>query len=89
MKRGLLFPRVHVECDYRGVLTHDDEIDIEVRVGRIGRTSVRFDFQTLKNGGLAAKGHVVVVCMDREKQKAAPLPDEMRPKLIAAIADGE
>ena len=86
MKRDVLFPRVHVECDYRLALGHDDEIDIEVRVGRIGKTSARFDFRTLKEGDLAAQGHVVVVCMDRKNQKAAPLPDEIRRRLAAAIA---
>lgn len=88
MKRGVLFPRVHVECDYRLGLEHDDEIDIEVRVGRVGKTSARLDFRTLKSGDLAAQGHVVIVCMDREKQEAAPLPDEIRRRLAEAMAGG-
>ncbi|MFZ0591007.1 MAG: thioesterase family protein, partial [Bryobacteraceae bacterium] len=87
MKRDALFPRVHVECDYLLALGHDDEIAIEVRVGRIGKTSVRFDFRTLKEGDLAAEGHVVVVCMHREKQKAVPLPDEIRRRLATAMAE--
>jgi acyl-CoA thioester hydrolase len=85
MGRQVLFPRVHVECDYKLALGHDDEIDIEVRLGRIGKTSARFDFRTLKNGDVAALGHIVVVCMDREKQRARPLPDDIRRKLVAAV----
>jgi acyl-CoA thioesterase FadM len=82
-----VFPRVHVECDYRLPLGHDDEIDIEVRVGRIGKTSARFDFRTLKNGDVAAEGNIVVVCMDRERQKAAPVPDDIRQRLTALMSD--
>jgi acyl-CoA thioester hydrolase len=87
MKRDVVFPRVHVECDFRLALRHDDEIDIEVRVGRIGKTSVRFNFRTLKEGELAAQGQVVVVCMDRENQKAAPLPDDIRQRFAGVIGE--
>ena len=71
MDRSITFPRVHVECDYKLPLVSDDEIEIEVRIGRMGNTSVRFDFQTTKNGNVAARGHVAVVCMDRKTQRLA------------------
>jgi acyl-CoA thioester hydrolase len=85
MRHPVSFPRVHVECDYKLALEHDDVIDIEVRVGRVGKTSVRFDFQTLKQKLVAARGSVVVVCMDRETQQATQLPKEIQQKLFAAM----
>jgi YbgC/YbaW family acyl-CoA thioester hydrolase len=86
--RSIAFPRVHVECDYKSALVSDDEIEIEVRIGRIGNTSVRFDFRTTKGGDLAAKGHVAVVCMDRKTQRSSQIPEEIRRRLTGAMTAG-
>ncbi len=34
-----VFPRVHVACDFRGAIRYDDELTIEARVDRVGRSS--------------------------------------------------
>src|SRR5690348_15031478 len=81
----IAFPRAHVECDYRLALGHDDQIDIEVRVAKVGTSSVRFEFRTLKNDQVAADGAVVVVCMDRSTGKATELPIAMKQKLLTAM----
>jgi len=81
-REDVSFPRVHVECDYRLALLHDDLIQIEVSLTKVGGTSVRLDFRTLKDGQVAATGCVVMVCMDRKTQKAVPIPDELRKKLL-------
>ncbi len=36
---GIAFPRVHVSCDYRGPIRYDDELEIQARIERVGRTS--------------------------------------------------
>src|ERR1700733_6971768 len=56
MSRPYVFPRVHVEGDFKLALVHDAPIDIDVMVTKMGRSSVRFDFETFKAGALAAKG---------------------------------
>jgi len=86
VKRGIAFPRVHVECDFKLAILHDDLIDIEVRLTRVGRSSARFEFTTLKDGQLAARGAVVIACMDSATQRAAPIPDQIRDKLVTATA---
>jgi YbgC/YbaW family acyl-CoA thioester hydrolase len=80
------FPRVHVECDFRMAMIHDDLIVIEVCLTKLGRASLRLEFRTLKNEELAAKGLVVMACMDRRTQRAIAIPDEVREKLAAALA---
>src|ERR1700760_2782755 len=55
MSKGFTFPRVHVECDFKLALTHDDLIDIDLAVAKVGRSSIRFEFQTFKAEALAAK----------------------------------
>jgi len=83
------FPRVHVECDYRLALGHDDLIQIEVCLTKLGTSSARLELRTFKDGELAAKGVVVIACMDRDTQRAIPIPDELRVKLTSALQSGE
>jgi acyl-CoA thioester hydrolase len=84
-RRGYNLPRVHVECDFLRVIGHDDLIQIEVCVTSLGRSSIRFEFQTFKAGELAAKGAVVVACADRETLRSVPMPDELRAKLSSVL----
>jgi acyl-CoA thioester hydrolase len=85
LKNEFGFPRVHVECDFRLALEHDDIIDIELRVNKLGSSSVHYGFKTFKGGELAATGAVVVVCMDKKIQRAVALPSGLREKLEAAM----
>lgn len=80
------FPRVHVECDFKLALLHDDPIVIEVFLTKLGRSSARLEFRTLKNGELAATGVIVIACMSGETQRAIRIPDELRTKLQNAVA---
>jgi YbgC/YbaW family acyl-CoA thioester hydrolase len=72
------FPRVHAECDIRLPLLHDDLIEIEVCLTKLGTSSMRFDFTALKDGESAATVAVVMVCMDRRSQRAIEIPEELR-----------
>lgn len=84
-KASYAFPRVHVECDFFLPIVHDDLIDIEVFLTKLGRSSIRFEFRTLKAGDLAAKGAVVIACMDIKTQRATAIPDELRQRLAEAL----
>lgn len=78
---GISFPRVHVECDYRSAILFDDLIVLDVSVGKIGRASVQLKFRVLKDGIEAAHGNVVMASMDRQTQRAAAVPPNVREKL--------
>jgi acyl-CoA thioesterase FadM len=78
---SLSFPRVHVECDYLIPLGHDDEIEIQVQTGKVGTTSLRLDFRTMKHAALAARGSVTIVCIHRDTRRPVPWPKELRQKL--------
>ncbi len=88
LERDFTFPRVHVECDFRLALQHDDLIDIEVCLAKLGRSSVRLQFRTLRHGEVAATGAIVVACVDRETKRAIPIPDWLRRKLEGAMMSG-
>jgi len=83
--RSYAFPRVHVECDFMTPIIHDDELEIETTLEAIGRASIKMSFRTLKSGSLAAKGVVVIACMDRESQCSVPIPEVLRSKLETAL----
>ncbi len=88
-KEEFTFPRVHVECDFKLALEHDDLIDIEVCLTRLGRSSARFEFRTMKQDALAATGVIVVACMERKTQRAIPIPGALRSRLESVIASQE
>lgn len=77
------FPRVHVECDFSSVLAYDDLMDIAVRVDRVGGASFTLAFEVSVSGRNAARGKLVIATIDREKQRAIPLPDPLRAALCA------
>lgn len=82
---GTSFPRVHAECDYRTAIRFDDEVVLEVSVGRLGRSSVQLKFRVLTGEVEAACGNVVIACMDRETQRATPIPQSVREKLLPYV----
>lgn len=84
---GVAFPRVHVEADYRAALRFDEIIDVELTIGRMGSTSIELCFSVKKeDGGEAARGKVVIACMDRTTQKAATIPANVREALLPHVS---
>lgn len=79
--RELDFPRVHVECDFYVPMRHDDLIDIEVCLTKLGRSSARLEFRTLKGDAVAAKGVIVIVCVNKRTQQSIPIPADLRARL--------
>jgi YbgC/YbaW family acyl-CoA thioester hydrolase len=86
-QRDYAFPRVHVECDFKLALRHDDLIDIDLHLAKIGRSSIRLEFNTYKEEQLAARGVVVIACMDRTTESPRPIPPELREKFAAYLPE--
>lgn len=86
----IVFPRVHVSCDFRGAIHYDDLINVEARVLQVGRSSwtVGFTARTLQGaspeGAIVAEGRMTIVAMDPQTERARPLPDELRSALHGA-----
>jgi YbgC/YbaW family acyl-CoA thioester hydrolase len=86
------YPRVRLECDFRGAIQYDDELDIEARIERVGRSSWTVAFVGYHVGAPAdaepvATGKMAIVCMDPATQRSRPLPDDLRAAL-ATNAEG-
>jgi acyl-CoA thioester hydrolase len=75
------------DVEYFAPAVFDDEIEVFVRVSRLGRTSVTFSFAAYRvaDDVLMVRAHQTVVFVDLDGRRARPLPDEYR----AAVLDFE
>jgi len=70
---GYDFPRVHVECRFLRVLALDDPFRLRLTVGKLGRTSIRYDYQVFDAGAeLAIEGTMTVVTLQNGKPVEIP-----------------
>lgn len=56
------WPRVAVHCDYTAPARFSEELEIEVRVARLSRRSVTYDFLFYHDGRQLAQGTMTSVC---------------------------
>jgi acyl-CoA thioester hydrolase len=79
---GYDFPRVHVECRFMRVLELDTLFRLRLTVGKLGRTSYRYDFQVFDaEGELALEGTMTVVVL--QNGKPAEIPAALRTAFAA------
>ncbi len=88
-------PRVHLECDFRRAAQLDDLLEVSVYVGRIGRTSMRLNFEVRRKGAdgtleetLIATAHFVLVATSREGLQPLPVPEDLR-RAFAPYTEGQ
>ena len=68
------------KCDYKVPLTYPDEIVVEARTVRVGRTSFTHEYRIWSTAQkcVSAVGEGTVVCVDKRTGKPVAVPDEMR-----------
>jgi acyl-CoA thioester hydrolase len=59
---AISFPRVRAECDYRSALRFEDVAEIDVRISKIGRSSISYQFAFSRGSEAIASGEIVAVC---------------------------
>lgn len=81
---GILFPVVEVNLKYRSPAFLEDELVVETRVERMGRSSILFSQKVLREGTTDAlvEGTVRVACVDKNLFPRR-LPEEIRRMKIA------
>ena len=82
---NIWLPRVHLECDFHRAAQMDDMLEVSVYVARIGKSSLRFNFEVRKRNEageieekLMATAHFVLVSTDRADLKPLPVPEQLR-----------
>ena len=76
------YPRRHVEAEFLQVLRFEDEIEVVIRVERLGRTSITYAWTIAKGGDVHVTGRHTVVNVDVSGQ-TEPLSDRVRAALSA------
>jgi acyl-CoA thioester hydrolase len=71
------FPRRRVEAEFLKVLRFEDELEVRLRVEKVGRTSVTYAWTIAKDGEPHVKGRHTVVHVDGEG-RPEPLPELVR-----------
>lgn len=71
------------QCQYLRPLAFPEMLDVGLRVGKLGNSSVRYELAIFKHGDplAAAAGYFVHVFVNRETQKPAPIPTAIRAAL--------
>ena len=62
------------EIEYHASVAYDDEIDVCVRVARVGRSSFEFRVEIYRGDALLVSGRLVYVHADPVQRKSCPLP---------------
>ena len=80
---GYGVPRVHTECTFKKILDYDAPFTMRVTVGKLGNTSIRYDYQFFAGGEpreLAAEGSMTIVVIQHGR------PTEIPPAWRAALS---
>ena len=80
------FPRVHVECRFLRMLALDAPFRLRLTVGKLGRSSIRYDYQVFDDGEeLAIEGTMTVVML--QNGKPVEIPASLREALGGGVSD--
>lgn len=85
---GVWLPRVHVECDFFHPVTLDELLVVEAFFGRIGRSSIRLNFEVHRKDHpevVVASGAYVLVTVKKGELTPVPVPDVLREKLAPYV----
>ncbi|MGW4209213.1 acyl-CoA thioesterase [Lentzea sp. NPDC004789] len=71
---------VESHCNYRASVAFPDALDAGLRVGHLGRSSVRYEVGFFLEGreDVVAEGHFVHVFVDRTTRKPVEIPAHLR-----------
>lgn len=76
------FPRAHIDCRFIRVISLDDPFRLRLAVGKLGRTSIRYDYQVIDGDEeLAIEGTMTIVVI--KDGRPTPIPETLRAALEA------
>jgi YbgC/YbaW family acyl-CoA thioester hydrolase len=76
------YPRRHVEAEYLQVLRFEDEFELQLRVDAVGKTSITYGWEIVRDGEVCIRGNHTVVRVDRNG-RAERVPNALRAQLSA------
>ena len=77
-------PRAHIEADFRRPLVFRDIVDISLRVSKVGRASLTYEYEMSTNGEVAVTGRATTVLLDAPRGTPVEWPAAYRELLETA-----
>jgi 4-hydroxybenzoyl-CoA thioesterase len=83
-KKMVALPTVHMECDFRSRLKYGDTIDMEVKVVKIGNSSITWGYKGFdrNNGKVVVEGNNTTVCVNTETFEKIQIPGWLKQGLL-------
>ncbi len=78
-----------VQADYLRAAVLDDALLVVTRIEKMGRASIVFAQNVERDGQVLFEAKVVVACVDVERMKSAPIPDDVRALLASKMSQAE
>ena len=77
-------------CEFSAAVAFPDALEVHLRVGKLGRSSVRYELAVARAGERepVATGHFVHVFVDRESRRPVPIPEPLRGALERLVPEG-
>ena len=69
---------VSSSCEFRASASFPDRLEVGLRAGRVGATSVTWELGILRDGEEIAQGRFVHVFVDDATRRPVPIPDRIR-----------
>ncbi|MCO6059800.1 acyl-CoA thioesterase [Pseudomonas sp. MOB-449] len=78
---------VSSSCDYFASIAFPDRIEVGLRVGKLGNSSVQYELAIFKQGEIeaCAAGRFVHVFVERESNRPVPIPEALRAALAELV----
>jgi acyl-CoA thioester hydrolase len=79
----IVFYVVHTSCNFITSLSYPEEIEAGIMLKKIGKTSITYGVSVFKKGAIsaAAYGEFIHVLVDRNRNKATLIPEDIRHKI--------
>lgn len=83
LEHRLAFPTVRIEIDFLRPLKYGEEVEIEMEIRKIGKTSVDWRYSIFRHGESdpISRARQVTVCTNLDSFAKVPFPDWLRDRL--------
>ena len=78
---------VSSSCEFTASAAFPEPLEVGLRAGRLGTTSVTWELGILRDGELVAQGRFVHVFVDHETRRPVPIPPGIRAAIERELVD--
>ncbi len=83
------WPRVSAKCEYLAAAKFEDVLELELKITRLGKSSLAYQFDVRRENTPVARGEFVVVCcriVPHQPPQSLPIPPHIRSQLEPFVA---